>query len=186
MGITAEAGVAGELPDTRPKTSRIDWTAVRLQAAYYDTVFAYFSGRVRPREEAEDLTAETFLAAFQSLKKAQVQEPKLFLFGIARRKLADSLRKRRPAATLDDGKAPPPGTEVENRAVAASLRAAIAKLPEDQAEALLLQHLEDLSVRETAEVMNRSEISVKALLQRARQALRKDPQLRAFMEDQDE
>src|ERR1044071_1768733 len=95
MGITAEAGIATEATSTRHRPSRADWTAVSLQATYYETVFRYFARRVRPREEAEDLTAETFLAAFQNLRKARSHDPKLFLFGIARRKLADCLRKRR-------------------------------------------------------------------------------------------
>ena len=181
--ITAEAGIASDMPDTRPK--RASWTAVALQAAYYDTVFSYFSRRVKPREEAEDLTAETFLAAFQNLKK--VQEPKLFLFGIARRKLADSLRQKAPARAGgrgdDNDRNRSRGRESRAGRLATRGDLRLARRP---GRSSLASTPQNLSVREVADVMSRSEMSVKALLQRARETLRNNSQLRAFMEASNE
>lgn len=167
-----------------PDAAKRSWTALELQQSFYTDIFAFFSRRVRPREEAEDLTAATFLAAFQSLHKFRKADPKLFLYGIARRKLADALRKRRRLSTLDEAqfvgsKEPAPATD----GLAIALKQALASIPEDQAEALMLQNLEDLSVREIARVMNRSEKSVKALLQRAKERLRSNSLLKSLAED---
>src|SRR5687767_10815197 len=82
--------------------------AAALHARYLDDVYRYVARRVAQREEAEDITAETFAAAFESLPKFRGQcEPRLWLFGIARRKIADAFRRRnrRPetlASEIDD------------------------------------------------------------------------------------
>lgn len=160
------------------------WTAFALQERYYADIFAFFSRRVRPREEAEDLAAATFLAAFQSLKKLRKDDPRLFLFGIARRKLADALRKRRNLSTLEQaerlGRSPHDPAPVD---LSEALRKALAAIPPDQAEALMLQNLEDLGIREIAAVMNRSEKAVKALLQRGKEQLRSNTSLRSLAEE---
>jgi len=161
---------------------RQTWTAVELQDRYYTDIFNFFARRVRPVEEAEDLTAATFLAAFQNLGKIRNADARIFLYGVARRKLADALRKRRAVGTLDIAEhiaAPVAPTAMFGDA----LRNALRSIPEDQAEALMLQNLEDLGVREIAQVMDRSEKSVKALLQRAKENLRNDPSLRTLAEE---
>lgn len=164
-----------------PPGEALRLTASALQERYYDEVFAFFARRIRPREEAEDLTASTFLAAFQNLGKVRKEDPRLFLFGIARRKLADSLRRRRQVALSDETPVDAPDSGASQ--LAAALREAIRSLPQDQAEALMLQNLEDLSLREIAKVMNRSEKSVKALLQRAKERLRSNSLLKSIAEE---
>src|SRR6185369_8232964 len=69
-------------------------SAEALQSRYLRDVYRYVARRVDRREDAEDITAEVFAAAFQSLKKYRGDcDPKLWLLGIARRKVADSLRR---------------------------------------------------------------------------------------------
>ncbi len=58
-------------------------------------------------------------------------------------------------------------------ALAQVLRALLAQLSSPQREALLLQHMEQLTVPEIAVVMGRSPASVKSLLQRGRETLRR-------------
>jgi len=159
------------------------WTAVELQECHYADIFSFFARRVRPVEEAEDLTAATFLAAFENLNKIRKTDAKLFLYGVARRKLADALRKRRDISALEMAEHLPAPTKAQNPALQGALVKALRSIPQDQAEALMLQNLEDLGVKEIADVMNRSEKSVKALLQRAKENLRNDQSLRALAED---
>src|SRR5438270_455085 len=73
-----------------------DWpTAAVLHERYLNDVFRYVSRRVPQREEAEDITAEVFAAAFVGLPRFRGQcPPLLWLLGIARRKIADALRRR--------------------------------------------------------------------------------------------
>ncbi len=64
-------------------------TAAQLHQLYLDEVFRYVSRRLPRREDAEDVTAETFAAAFMALPKFRGEvEARLWLLGIARRKIA--------------------------------------------------------------------------------------------------
>src|ERR1051326_1867303 len=73
-----------------------DWrTAADLHGRYLEEVFRYVLQRVPRQEEAEDITAEVFAAAFEGLSRFRGQcSPYLWLLGIARRKIALALRQR--------------------------------------------------------------------------------------------
>ncbi len=135
-------------------------------------VFAYVSRRVRPREEAEDVTAETVQAALSGWHRLRSGDRRLWVLGIARRKTADAIRRksrRRETALAEEMPAPGrPGQDMDEAEATAQLRAVVLALPKDQREALLLQHLERLSQAEIAVVMGRSPAAVNGLLQRAR------------------
>lgn len=142
-----------------------------LQRDYLDEVFAYISRRVPTREDAEDATAETFAAAFASIRRFRGDDPRCWLLGIARRKVADSLRRskrrRDNECHLDMDVAMPPSDATR----LAELRRIVLGLPAHQREAIMLQHLEGLSVAEVAEVMGKSVSATNSLLQRARESL---------------
>jgi RNA polymerase sigma-70 factor (ECF subfamily) len=168
---------------------RVDWaTAADLHERYLAEVFRYVLHRVPRQEDAEDITAEVFAAAFTGLSRFRGQcPPYLWLLSIARRKIIDARRRAAHRATLaselvDDG--PAAGALWEALAVddgpeAALMRAEarrvlgalVAQLNPDQREALMLQYVEQLSVAEIARVMGRSPGSVKGLLERAKATL---------------
>jgi RNA polymerase sigma-70 factor (ECF subfamily) len=132
-----------------------------------------------------------FAAAFVGLPRFRGPgSPYLWLLGIARRKIADALRRRTIqretlaseliGGELDAGApwaaratAEGPEAAVVRAEGARVLRALMAELSVPQREALLLQHMEQLTVPEIAVVMGRSPASVKSLLQRARAMLRR-------------
>ena len=144
-------------------------TPHELFEAHFDDIYRYFSRRVSGTEEAKDLTAETFAAVVESGCPRNV-EPLCWLYGIARRKLATALRKRKVREVpIPKDLVQPETTEHVD---AGDLRKLIDRLPNDQREALLLQALEDLSVAQIGKVMGKSQGSVKALLQRAKERVR--------------
>lgn len=188
-GVACPSTAQYEWPDAQlnfmvPK-ERLE--AAALHAQYLDDVFRYVSRRVPQREEAEDITAETFAAAFEALPKFRGGcEPRLWLLGIARRKIADAgrRRKRRPetlasevsqqsaqadvmtselAAARDE-----PGAALNRAETNRRVRELMAQLKEEQREALLLKYVEGLSINEIAVVMGRSPAAANSLLQRAR------------------
>jgi len=159
--------------------------AAALHARYLDDVYRYVARRVPQREEAEDITAETFAAAFEALPKFRGQcEPRLWLYGIARRKIADAFRRRtRRHETLTseideqaDRVLPVPRAVAGDEPAMAfnqieanhKIRALMAVLKEEQREVLLLKYVEGLSINEIAVVMGRSSAAINSLLQRAR------------------
>ncbi len=153
-----------------PKERKPDRSLETLFAEHFDAIFQFAARRIGNPEEAKDIAAETFAAA--TLKRCpRGVAPRCWLYGIARRKLADAYRKRRRHEPLDPNLA-----DRGNFAEAVALRRSIEALPQNQRDAFLLQALEELSVEEIAQIMGRSRTSVKALLQRAKDTLRKDHQ----------
>lgn len=158
-------------PNATTRTSHA-MTADELRDCYLDEVYAFASRRLPRREDAEDVTAETFQSALTCLHKLKGADPKLWLFGIARRKVADTLRRRSRQREQNLGENHPSGSNshelTEREEAATAIRRIVLALPEDQREALLLQHLERLSQAEIATVMGRSQAAINSLLQRAR------------------
>lgn len=160
---------------------------VELHVRYLDRVFGYVLRCVPRREDAKDITCEVFIVAFQSVSKFQGNPSLLgWLFGIARRKVADYFRRTKQRPEILETDLPPdqpssfaevewtdelPDELLEREEVAQALRWAVAQLPEAQREAILLHYIDELSIREIAQVMRRSEDAVKALLRRAKATL---------------
>jgi RNA polymerase sigma-70 factor, ECF subfamily len=161
----------------------------QLHARYFDLVFAYVSLRVPSRAEAEDITAEVFVAAVIALPKFRGDSrPAAWLLGIARRKIAEAAcrrgrRRERLDAELTEAERDSlglllasdlgelPEEAVLNEEARRVMRHLVAALPEPQREALLLQVVHDLSIREIAQVLGRSPAATNSLLQRARATL---------------
>jgi RNA polymerase sigma-70 factor (ECF subfamily) len=161
-------------------------TTAQLHERYLDAVFGYVSRRVSGRAEAEDVTAEVFAAAFIGLAKFHGDAPLAWLLGIARRKVADSLRRRgnrketlaselTGGASVADrlmqqetGLKHGPEQIAQQQEAHRHIRAFVDSLRLDQREALLLQYVEELSIAEISVVMRRSPQAVNSLLQRAR------------------
>ena len=158
-----------ELP--APRVRRDPQTSEELFAAHFEAVYRYFSRRVSSQEDAKDLAAETF-AATLGAKVPKGVEPLSWLYGIARRKLVDHLRRTKRVS-----KPAPKQPDSRSAETAATLRAIIDSLPNLQREALLLQVLEGLSIREISHIMRRSEGSAKALIQRAKDKVRHESRI---------
>ena len=139
-------------------------------------VYGYLLHRCGSSATAEDLTQETFLAAVVEVRKErQVEEPFAWIMGIARHKLLDHYRRQDRARSrvteivetqaerTDDG---------DGRAITA-----LASVPGDQRIALVLRHIDGLSVPEVAAALGRSVEAAESLLARGRVKFRQ-----AYME----
>ena len=139
------------------------------RTTYQGYVFGFVSRRIKPVEDAEDVTVEVFVDAYRNWRKC-TGDPRLWLLGIARRKVADAYRRRKPHFQLS-AKDEPAGDTFEEFVGGYQSQQALQllqKLPPDQRDALLLQILEELSIEEIAKVMGRSHAATNSLLQRAR------------------
>jgi len=168
-----------------------DQEALRsLYERYYRRIYNLIFRMIGKREEAVDLTADTFLKAFQNLKHLKTDEA----FGAWLKRVAvnlclDHLKRkslptlsleamaspkeegRRPAEPAEGGRGP------EERLLSAELgervQEALALLTPTHRAVLLLHHLDGREVREIAEIMGCSEGTVKSRLGRARENLRR-------------
>ena len=140
-------------------------------------VYGYLLPRCGSAPVAEDLTAETFMAAITASRQGTVGEVNVaWLIGVARHKLVDHWRRsardqrnlvvaEQMADRLDD-----PWEEHLDTAV---VHAVLARLSAHQRAALTLRYLDGLSVSEVAEHLDRSVHATETLLVRARAALRR-------------
>ncbi len=130
--------------------------------------------------EAEDLAQETFVRLWQFRHRYSPGRPvKPWILGIAVNLARNRLRwwKRRPLVSLDawtelpaGGATGPAGLEQSERALA--VKQAIAALPAEFREALVLFEYENFSYAEIAEAVGASEKKVENRIARARQKLR--------------
>ncbi|GAB3925672.1 RNA polymerase sigma24 factor [Microlunatus endophyticus] len=140
-------------------------------------VFGYLLSRSGSRTLAEDLTAETFVAAMGSLRARTTSQPTVaWLIGIARHKLVDHWRRaerdERAIRVLSGGLVGPEDPwESEIDAIRA--RGVLMRLGAPHRAALTLRYLDGLSVPEVAAHLDRTIHATEALLVRARAAFRR-------------
>jgi len=168
--------VMGAIPPT------VDHGAALLEI-YDDAVgevFTYLRARCGNRAIAEDLTADTFLAAVGQIRKDGVDDVTVaWLIGIARHKLLDewrrSARRPRPAPLdLDDVSEPAlDGNELWDAVIDQHLVGdVLAELGAHHRSALALRYFDGLSVPDVASHLGRTVEATEALLVRARRRFR--------------
>jgi len=126
---------------------------------------------------AEDLAAETFMAAVAATRQGRAPEVTVaWLVGVARHKLVDHWRRagreRRGLALAGQA-----GEVVDDPWAdwldADAAHAALSRLPAQQRAALVLRYLDGLPVAEVAALLGRSLHATETLLARSRAALRR-------------
>jgi RNA polymerase sigma-70 factor (ECF subfamily) len=140
-------------------------------------VYGYLLPRCGSVVVAEDLTAETFMAAVAATRQGAVSDVSVaWLIGIARHKLVDHWRRRgREERTASAGSHPRDGMDDPWSAEldTAAAHAALARINPHQRAALTLRYLDGLPVAEVAGHLGRSLHATETLLTRARAALRR-------------
>lgn len=130
-------------------------------------LYRYLAVRLRDESEARDALQETLAAAWQGLPT--LREPAKFrawVAGIAARKAADAMRRRRRRS---DALAPEPSAHEAESFI--ELREALDALPPRFREMLLLRYLLELSEAEVADALGLRLGTVKSRNARARKAL---------------
>ena len=151
-----------------------DVDALRLLFLLFaDNVFGYVLSIVHDEHDAEDLTSEVFarLPRALGLYRPGATPFTAWLLRVARNVALDHLRRQRsvPSAYVQPA-GEPHGLQALERL--AGLRTALAALPDDQRQVLLLRLVAGLSPTEVAARLDRSVDAVHALQHRARRRLR--------------
>jgi RNA polymerase sigma-70 factor (ECF subfamily) len=151
-----------------------DREAVRfLYLRYADNVYGYVRSIVRDEYEAEDVTQQVFAKLMVVIGKYEQRAVPFsaWILRLAHNAAIDHMRKRRaiPAAEVYGAdERVPEGNEERSR----ELRSALADLPEEQRDVIVLRHVVGLSPTEIAGHMGKTEPSVHGLHHRGRAALR--------------
>ncbi len=143
-----------------------------LYARFSDRVFAYVRSIVRDHHEAEDITQNVFARLPVAIRHYEEQDVAFvaWLFRVARNATLDHLRARRRVPVEGLPQDDRSEEQVERERLQA-LRDALAQLPEDQREVLVLRHVIGLSPPEIAERLGKTVGAVHGLHHRGRAAL---------------
>ena len=145
-------------------------------------IFAYFMVRVNRSDLSADLTAEVFAAAFEGARDGRFgSRPVAWLYGIARHKLVDSLRRGQVEATarerlglprlaLTDAELERTEELIDLEAEAKRFDAMLRDLPAEEREALTARIVDE---REYAEIAGRLRCSEAVVRQRVSRGLRR-------------
>jgi RNA polymerase sigma-70 factor (ECF subfamily) len=151
-----------------------------LYAEFAPRVFRFFRFRVATAETAEDLMQRVFLKMIEQLPNYRNRGVPFgaWLFRVARNTWIDDHRTSRPAVALDSLDERSSDHDDPEAMVVASddwdrVRDAVNRLQPEQQEVIACRFFAELSPRETAAQMGRSEGSVRVLQHRAMVALRR-------------
>jgi RNA polymerase sigma-70 factor, ECF subfamily len=127
---------------------------------------------------AEDLTAETFLAAVEAVRRHDPPAVSIpWVVGVARHKLVDHWRRRgreeRKLRAVGEREVAGPEDPWDATLDGLRARQTLARLAPQHQAALTLRYVDDLPVAEVAGLLGRSLHATEALLVRARAAFRR-------------
>jgi len=141
---------------------------------HHEKIYGFLFQLTGRKEDAEDLTQDTFLHALQKLHKYNATQPLLpWLFTIARRLTIAQWRKKKPHTPLLDSDHPEAPAIPSAHDATALWELAKRELKPDEFTALWMHYQEDLPMKEVAQVLRKTHPHAKVILYRARKNLRK-------------
>ena len=170
----------------------------QLIGCYQGDIHRMIYYRVRDRMDAEDLTQEVFVRAYRNI--ARIREPHKFrswLFTIAVNRVNDYLRKKRIRSIFkssDEGiEIQPVTTDIQSRPEALQqvlkedfwrhVEGISKKLSKMEREVFMLRFMDNLNINEIAQIVKKSESTVKTHLYRALVKFKKEKGLRQFLQE---
>lgn len=165
---------------------------------YQEDIYRMIYYRIRIRMDSEDLTQDVFIRAYRSISR--LREPARFrswLYTIAVNRINDYLRKKRVRSIFkssDEG----PDIQPEAADLQSSPEALEKVLKKDfwrqigriaknlskmEYEVFMLRFLDNLNITEIAQILKKSESTVKTHLYRALAKFKKEKELRQFLQE---
>ncbi|MBI1877504.1 MAG: sigma-70 family RNA polymerase sigma factor [Chloroflexi bacterium] len=139
---------------------------------YFDQIYRYLNYRLAEPEVAADLTGEVFLALVNALRANKPPRVSLsgWLYSVARNLAADYIKEKYRTVPLDDDLMADDASltdQVYLAHLAPLLKKALLQLTEEQQHVVALRFGQGLSLAETADLLDKSVGSIKALQHRA-------------------
>ena len=155
----------------------------KIYDVFIDKIYRYVYFRVNA-DDAEDLVETVFLKVWENLKKYKKKEKTYFsswIFRIAHNLVVDHYRSYKNIDSLelniqipDENRQHNPIKNAQNTFDQDTLRRAIANLKKNYQQILIHKFINELSNKEIADILNKSEGSLRILQFRALKALKKE------------
>lgn len=165
----------------------------KLIDLFHQDVFRMVYYRTRSKMDAEDLTQEIFIKMINSLSGLKDSNRfRAWLFKMTLNRIRDFHRKKNILAFFGTSKeieainpgaqnSESPLTKLEEREFKERLHEYTSRLSRWERETFLLRFVDQLGIREIAEVMNRNENTVKTHLYRALKKMKQDLKFRKLL-----
>lgn len=174
----SEAAACDEAALVRDTVAGVARAFDQIMALHNRRVFNFLYQFTRHRQDAEDLTQQTFIKAYHNLHRFDCARPLInWLLTIARRTALNHFRDTKRWDEMPENIAsagPSPAHHAEERDQADTIWARARRvLSQREFEVLWLRFGEEMSVEETARVMGLTQVHVKVIVFRARKHLLK-------------
>ncbi len=148
-----------------------------------DRIYRFVYIKVNSKEMAEDLTAETFTKAWKAFEVSHrngdpIRDPRSFCYRTARNLVIDYYRtKKDRSVSLDSVQLMDKSASIGDKAIINSdmemVMKGISNLKDDYQDVIIWRYLDEMSISEIAEVLDRSEEATRVMIHRAVSSLRK-------------
>lgn len=160
----------------------------RLYDLYVKTIYRFVYFKVNSREEAEDLTSETFLKAWDYISKPEnsnkIRNIKAFLYQIASNLVIDFYRKKAllplslnsmvESMDVRDDRSLSHIDKFEKDVEVSELKKAFKNIPENYCDVIIWYYLEEFKISEISQILEKSEGTVRVLIHRALKSLKRE------------
>jgi RNA polymerase sigma-70 factor (ECF subfamily) len=159
----------------------------KLYDLFSKKIYRFHYYRCYHRETAEDLTSQTFLKALERLSTFRPERGPFsaWIYGIARNCLMDHFRQKTNSVELEDIWEMPSSVnlelDAENKDNWKKIQPFLKQLSSDERNIVLLRIWDELSYREIAQIVNKTEGSCKMAFSRALSFLREALPLPLFI-----
>ncbi len=158
---------------------------VKVYDLYFDDIYRFVYFKVNNKEEAEDISSSVFLKTWNYIQNNNLGEFKSlkpFLYQVARNTVIDYYRKKSELKdfSLDHEKnnidvideKQDLGREMDLKKDYEQAVKGLKELKDEYREVLVMRHINELSISEIAEALDKSKGNVRVIIYRATQALR--------------
>lgn len=144
-----------------------------LYARYADNIYGYVRSIVHDHHEAEDITQHVFAKLMRVIGKYEERDVPFFawILRVARNVAVDHIRRQRLIPVEEVRATEWASGHTHSGSRASDLKEALATIPEDQREVLVLRHFIGMSPTEIADRTGKTEGSIHGLHHRGRRAL---------------
>ena len=149
----------------------------KIYDAYVDKIYRFVYFKVSNSEEAQDITSDIFLKTWQYIKeKKNIKNFNAFIYQIARNQVIDYYRKRAQAHIIEDDsvmndiqdeQSKRDIKDIDVRLTLVEVEKLLLRLKDEYREVILLRYVEEFSIKEIAEIINKTPGATKVLLHRA-------------------
>ncbi len=149
----------------------------QLYSHYQPKIYRFVYLKVGHREEAEDITHQVFLNAWQKIESYKFKELPFgaWVYRIARNRIIDHYRTKKNNLSLDGNELLRDSLksdtkidqEIDFSLNVEKIKTAIKSLKPEQQDVIVLRFIEELSIKEVSSIVKKSQIAVKLIQHRA-------------------